>query len=363
MSEYTKVDMNKLEFFVPLPSAVFGPPLSGSKFANFSYGNDELPFDARDEMSKLNFALLTNRNNSDIPNAPSLKPTEEFLAKMLGPFNEIEYSANLTFAYPPRIDEMGRGIHRGSRAYYKRKVPVSVPPDDTFLVDVVMRMDDSPSAKLKALKRRIDVGGLRIKWTAAIEVPVPEISVIRNAPKREHKRLDTIYWNLVVRPAGRPLVFRVAFHDDHRFRHVRCNIECESRISLELFTIIYHMLALYYITQFDEFDGKIHPICEKLRSLPGLTECQRRIAETVELHERFAPEEELTGEPETQVSPDMAALVKFAAIGSYLSYGEDDMAVGVQSDAWDRGYERPMIRHPKTGIDTTKTELVYAYNI
>lgn len=362
MIEYTKAGMNDLEFHAPLPSAMFDSPLNYETFANFSYGNDELPFDARDELKKLNFALLNNRENRDIE-TPSLTSTEKYLAQMLGPFNEIEYSANLTFSYPPSINEAGRGVHRDSRIYYKRKVPVSLPPDDTVLVDAVMRIDNSPSAKLKVLKRRIDVGGLRIKWTAAIEVPVPEIIAIMDVPKREHKRLDTIYWNLLVRPAGRPLVFRVAFRTDYRRRNVQCNIECESRISLELFTIVYHMLALYYITQFENSDGTIHPICENLRSLPGLTDCQRMIADTVELHERFASEEELTGEPETQVSPDMEALVKFAAIGSYLSYGQDSTVVSAKSDLWDRGYVRPMVEHPETGIDTVGTELVYAYNI
>lgn len=337
---------------------------------DFAYGNDRLPFDAAAELRKLQYALI---HDEDVYATAKTKPAhytdaaeplsgdETLLAESFGPFNEIEYSANLMFRRKPQIDLSDPAVHYRTRVYYPKKINAYMPSaTETRQVESVFRRDEHSSAKLKALKRTFGVNGLKITWTAAIEVPMPKLINLTGEPSRGHKTLSIVYWNLAFRVDGvnEPLVFRVAFryNEDTPDAETQCNIECENRISLELFVIIYHMLALYYKTQFLELGGSVSPLSEDLPmdALPGLTECQRSIARTVTVSETFASDPE-----ESRVSAGIASLARYTALCSYFDYGPETMTVSMEPTGWDGECERLIVGIEQPGIYFTPTDIVY----
>lgn len=365
--EYDKDYFKDLALVVPRQSAV-------GNDIDFAYGNNRLSFDATTEVQKLQYDLINDNSECVYANtkkksayytgtvAEPLSEDETFVADSFGPFNEIEYSANLTFRDKPQIDMSDPTVRYNTRVYYAKKIDVRIPStDETRRIESVFRHDRQSSAKLKAVKRVFGVNGLKITWTAAIEVSMPKLVNLTGEPERGHKTLSIIYWNLIFHVDDAPLVFRVAFryNADTPNGDTQCNIECESRISLELFVIIYHMLALYYKTQFLELGGSVSPLSEALPmdALPGLTDCQRSIARTVTVSETF----ESNPEPEPEVSAGIAALTRYTALRAYLDYGPETMTVSMEPTGWDREYEQlnDTIENTKPGIQFTPTNIVY----
>lgn len=357
---------------------VFVAPLNSYRendSGNDRYGNDESSCLVA-ETKKLDFDLLTDQNelvygkpttSTMIRENAESTSEDRFMFDVFGPFNETEYSADLMFdVSPPRIDQSANeAIHRNMRVYYKRLVDMNMPDGTINKLDAIMREDRSSSAKLKVIKRKYDVGGLNVNWTAAIEVPFPEFRAIEHRARDSTKRLDIIYWNMTFRFNGKLFVFRVAFRSESDSPGASCNIECESGISLNLFAIIFHMLALYYKTQFVNFDGVILPIHPKLRldSLAELTDFQREIARTVILHKEFVEDEKLTGAKPVEISKTLTSFVKYLGVRSYLECGSESTVVEVKDCDW-RDLLRPISErmfneNSSSGISIVENKIIY----
>lgn len=350
-----------------------------------------------EEITKLDYRKLTDTTAAVY--AQSCESSKDWAPDadtLFGPSNEIEYSGNIVFRGKPVVPMGAFGVHASRREYFKRSIVVAhiegektksrrdaeeYDDDDrdaenpgpetkdggtrqkTRTVEVIMRMDDEPSAKLKAAKKRYCVGGLKFTLTASVETPFPEFEVVAAPASRGNKRTSSIYWNVTFRVGGKLYVYRVAFryndYDDTDV--VLCNIECESASSPELFAIIYHMLASYYKWQFENCDSIVLPKNPKfpLHSMPGLSGFQIEIARTFVVHRRFEPDSEFTGVPSIPVSASTLNFVKLVAVRSYLEYGTDDTQVRASSECCGALVPRVIHAERKRGINVTAKQIIY----
>lgn len=334
---------------------------------------ESLPFDPKAALTRVNVGRLMDgcesaHMTSSCHDVPSTVPSDDltckqqYLVRAFEPFNEVEYSAEMTFSQWPNIDLSDEAVRCGDRAYYKRKIRVNLPKGHgTKKMEAILRIDNAPSAKLKVVKRKLNVGGMTVSWTAAIEIPLKRLKRIEYRAKNATKKLDIIHWRILFRLPHRSLLFRVAFRNNAekaaagKEGAATCNIECENKISAELFGLIFHMLASYYKLQYERYDRinecfpkRIRPIDPTfpLTRMYNLTEEQRYLAERATLctpeFDKSAEGMELAADEADSVEPaaQIASLTEYLGIGSYLKYSEDNTRVVVDADNM-REYLRP----------------------
>lgn len=253
---------------------------------------------------------------------------EHLLTTSMGPFNEVEFSADIIFREEPIVDMtdpalMGT-LSQNIRQYYQRAIKVR---NDTSLSSVsvpkmkaVLRIDsdDTVTAKLKAVRVKCGLNTLKFNLTASVEVPFPNFDVVFNQVPKPPKTLVIYYWKIAVQAYGKVYTFRVAFRKESDKKLFSCNIECEDHICPELFVIVYHMLALYYKQQFLLFDRQIKSLRPDfpIDSLDGLTDFQKELARTCTLSKH---EDEETVKPTDAISE----LTKCLCVRAYLKYSSE----------------------------------------
>lgn len=297
---------------------------------------------------------------------------------MFGAPNEIEYSANIVFDGDflklPTAAEDENKIYLGWRDYYT--IDTALFYDDTNIYynivgederhvsnTVVLRADRDPrdsnspmklTAKMRLYRRNFHIsanhkitlcGSIEVPYTSKTMLPVRYNDSTGYAwLPRGNKSLLLLYWLIrFTLINGERVLVRVAFRqpvqpnvEEPPVRvpksSTRCNIECETRISGDLFVRILRILHVYYQQQFSTYDGQILPYREDMRpeTCEELNDEERMLASTYE-HVPWSTcndEEEI----ECPVSPRISTLVRFLGLLAYANYDPSGTIINVDDD-------------------------------
>ena len=286
------------------------------------------------------------KNNADTA-LPSLVAENDYI---FGKLNEIEYSANVIFRDAPQFPRIdGERILENVREYFSTDMSLYMDFEKISNAyfdgsiqknfNVIFRIDygkkkqlesditkiTKSSVKVKVFKEVFVCRGVKTSLTGSVEVPFKDWLLERksstNIQINGNKRYRIVYWNVRFTYEDREYSFKVAFRF-HEFMssgsEVLCNIECESKISPELFMIIYHLLYSYYKQQYDKFNGFIYPIHPYFRIVEtkGLSDFQVQLAETY-VHYDYTDEDIDTLKT---TSDYMHQFIRFLGVKSFMEY-------------------------------------------
>lgn len=264
--------------------------------------------------------------------------------KLIGAFNEIEYSARIYVTnLSVELAKHASFVRKRERYTFnvKRKVffddsslssePLSNDNEEIF-GEFALRIDklendiEELSCKWKIDKTSFCSSGLKINSTKSLEVDLPGMSsglLKFDETDRGNKNNHSIYWYL-------GFVYR---KDAYRFRvdlrrsvdversFYEINVECEDPIPAILFSVIHHFIFLYYREVHLNNNGVLLPISEHVTidNIDGLHEIQREIGNTLKLLDIETSEKQNESE-NTESRENVCDFVRYMCLKSYQEY-------------------------------------------
>lgn len=263
--------------------------------------------------------------------------------KLIGAFNEIEYSAKI-YVTTASVESVKHERFVRKRERYTFNVKRKVFFDDSFLSseplsddneeifgEFALRIDKLEndielSCKWKIDKTSFFSSGLKINSTKSLEVDLPGMSsrLLRfDETDRGNKNNRSIYWYLEFVYRKNAYKFRIDLRRsiDVVKSFYEINVECEDPIPALLFGVIHHFIFLYYRAVHLNNNGVLLPISEHVtvNNIDGLHEIQREIGNTMKLVE-FEKSENQNESESTESRKNICDFTRYMCLKSYQEY-------------------------------------------